>query len=214
MDYLWSELNGSYKNSVLNPIKNTNTVRDATKIFMQKFEAPKDYDKTWMVDKRTDYSNQMLATYGTGPRAKDLSPLPQLTSWGTGGNVSANLSSMNDRIRRINRMITKTREEANKTETAAQITTAITDAVDKATNSDQSVTQVLQVLSASLSTMIQLLSDIKENTAPKDDETDNESTRPGSKLPTVRADHFDSDTGVGTNSNNIGASIIDALTSK
>lgn len=214
LDYLWNELNGSYKNSVLNPITKTNSIRDATKIFMQKFEVPQDYDKEWKVDERTNYANTMYSTYGTGPRMKDLSPLPQFTSWGMGGGDSTNLSSMNDRIRRINRMITKTREEASKTETATQITSAITDAVDKATSSDQSMTQVLQVLTSSLSTMIQLLSDIKTNTTPKDDDGDMDTSGNTSNIPTVRADHFDSDSGVGTNTNDIGARIIDNLTSK
>ena len=131
--------------------------------------------------------------------------------WGT-GSASTNLNIVNDKIRKINSSITKMRAEAAQTETAAQVTQAITKAVDKATSSDQSTDQVLKVLTASLSTMIQLLSDIKDNTAKKDND---DSPRKGQNIPTVRADNFGSSvTPNGDNPNDIGAQIINNLTSK
>lgn len=39
LEYLWDELNSTEKNA-LNALRNTNTVEDATKVFMQKFERP------------------------------------------------------------------------------------------------------------------------------------------------------------------------------
>lgn len=39
LEYLWSELNSTEK-SALNALRNTSTVEDATKVFMQKFERP------------------------------------------------------------------------------------------------------------------------------------------------------------------------------
>lgn len=39
LEYLWDELNSTEK-SALNALKNTSTVADATKVFMQKFERP------------------------------------------------------------------------------------------------------------------------------------------------------------------------------
>lgn len=39
LEYLWSELN-STENGALNALRNTSTVADATKVFMQKFERP------------------------------------------------------------------------------------------------------------------------------------------------------------------------------
>jgi hypothetical protein len=60
--------------------------------------------------------------------------------------------------------------------------------------------------------MIQLLSDIKDNTAQNSSNTT--TTTSSDSLPTVRADNYGSSTGVGTNTDDIGASIIDALTSK
>lgn len=39
LEYLWEELNGSEKKA-LDALRNTSTVEDATKVFMQKFERP------------------------------------------------------------------------------------------------------------------------------------------------------------------------------
>lgn len=39
LEYLWSELNSTEKDA-LNALRNTSTVEDATKVFMQKFERP------------------------------------------------------------------------------------------------------------------------------------------------------------------------------
>lgn len=39
LEYLWDELNSTEK-SALNALRNTSTVEDATKVFMQKFERP------------------------------------------------------------------------------------------------------------------------------------------------------------------------------
>ena len=39
LEYLWDELNSTEKNA-LNALRNTTTVADATKVFMQKFERP------------------------------------------------------------------------------------------------------------------------------------------------------------------------------
>lgn len=39
LEYLWSELNSTEKGA-LNALRNTSTVEDATKVFMQKFERP------------------------------------------------------------------------------------------------------------------------------------------------------------------------------
>lgn len=39
LEYLWDELNSTEKNT-LNALRNTTTVEDATKVFMQKFERP------------------------------------------------------------------------------------------------------------------------------------------------------------------------------
>ena len=39
LEYLWDELNSTEKGA-LNALRNTTTVEDATKVFMQKFERP------------------------------------------------------------------------------------------------------------------------------------------------------------------------------
>ena len=42
LDYLWLELSTGYKTSTLDRMKNSNDVREAAKVFMLKFEVPKD----------------------------------------------------------------------------------------------------------------------------------------------------------------------------
>jgi hypothetical protein len=202
LDYLWNELSTSYKKSVLDPILKTSSAREASKIFMQKFEAPAGYKSSSTINLRGDYADKMLETYGKGP----------MESWGTG--PSTNLSALNKKISQINTTLTAAKNSAESESTAQQVTSAITQAVEKATSSDSSTDQVLKVLTASLSTMIQLLSDIKDNTASNKTDTTQTTTTSTSKIPTVRADNYDSTTGFGTNDNDIGANIIDVLTSK
>lgn len=210
LDFLWSELaNGSGK--VLDKIKNTSTTNDATEVFMKQFERPADTSAT-AVAKRQGYAQQMIEAYGTG-RKKRLSTIPQLTSWGTGN--STNLSAMNEKIRNVNSAINKIRNEAETGSTVSQVTSAITNAVKEtsAKSNGESDAAVLTLLTKSLATMIELLSDIKDNTKKTSSE-EVAATSSTNNLPTVRANMPTSESGYGNNGTDIGASIIDSLTKK
>lgn len=65
LQYLWQDLNDGYKNSTLIPIKATNDIREATRIFLQKFEIPVDNEKDYKINERTAYSTAILAQYGS-----------------------------------------------------------------------------------------------------------------------------------------------------
>lgn len=56
LEYLWSELNSTEKDA-LNALRNTSTVEDATKVFMQKFERPANWAANFK--KRLKYANSV-----------------------------------------------------------------------------------------------------------------------------------------------------------
>ena len=132
--------------------------------------------------------------------------------WGTG--PSATLSALNDKIQNINRMFTSMREETAEDTTIAQVTGKLTEAINNVSNPTSSDSeQMMKIMAQSLATMVELLTAIKENTTPKK-EAQPESTPQSKKLPVAKAKAFDDESGVGTNDRDIGASIIDVLTSK
>lgn len=134
------------------------------------------------------------------------------TEWGTG--PSATLSALNDKIQNINRMFTSMREETAEDTTIAQVTGKLTEAINNVSNPTSSDSeQMMKIMAQSLATMVELLTAIKENTTPKK-EAQPESTPQSKKLPVAKAKAFDDESGVGTNDRDIGASIIDVLTSK
>lgn len=56
LEYLWSELNSTEKGA-LNALRNTSTVADATKVFMQKFERPANWAANFK--NRLKYANSV-----------------------------------------------------------------------------------------------------------------------------------------------------------
>lgn len=56
LEYLWSELNSTEKGA-LNALRNTSTVEDATKVFMQKFERPANWATNFK--NRLKYANSV-----------------------------------------------------------------------------------------------------------------------------------------------------------
>lgn len=56
LEYLWDELNNTEK-SALNALRNTTTVEDATKVFMQKFERPANWAANFK--NRLKYANSV-----------------------------------------------------------------------------------------------------------------------------------------------------------
>lgn len=170
------------------------------------------YHGSGTADTSTDTSSSSVTSENTGDTGAGPG-LKTFSTWGTGSDT--NLNELNTQISNINRVITKTKEEAEEGSTVAQVTDALTSAVEKASGGtgDETSAAVLKLLTSSLGQMIQLLSAIKDNT----DKTTAEDTRgeypSASSVPKARANEV-SDTGVGVNDNDIGKKIMDALTIK
>ena len=212
LDYLYSELEGSYKKNVLDPMRNAKSVAEASKIFLQKFEAPATKDEQSTIDLRASYAQNWYDMYhdkyGTGKKANELN---FFQSYGTGdGNVSA----LNDKIRKYNNVITSSRYET--TDPVDTTTTAMKNALTELNTTDPQVIQIMNTMVTSFTTMIQLLSEIKQNTStttptqgPTSGQNDSKYKNKYANLPVAEAEYPDMDTGYET-----GVKIIDKLTAK
>lgn len=212
LDYLYNELEGSYKKNVLDPMKNAKSVAEASKIFLQKFEAPATKDEQSTIDLRASYAQNWYDMYhdkyGTGKKANELN---FFQSYGTGdGNVSA----LNDKIRKYNNVITSSRYET--TDPVDTTTTAMKNALTELNTTDPQVIQIMNTMVTSFTTMIQLLSEIKQNTSattptqgPTSGQNDSKYKNKYANLPVAEAEYPDMDTGYET-----GVKIIDKLTAK
>lgn len=197
LDLLWKEMNDY---GLIDEMNKSNSVRDASTTFLQQFEKPASMYESSTINKRATDAQSFYDEYGAGP------------GWGMG--PSTNLLNLNDRIRSINTRIRKIQADAEEGTTVSQITNKITEAVrDHSSGGTSGDSEVLNVLTKSLTTMIELLSAIKENTNHSDD--DKEESKPkGSKIPTVRGDNFGSSMNSANDQVDVGSRIVDALTSK
>lgn len=187
------------------------SVSDASKIILQQFEKPESMNETSTINKRAGYSQEIYDKFKNEEGTTGMGPGVD-SSWGKG--PTSNLSNLNDRVNRINNTITKIQSEAAEGSTVAQVTNAITKAVTDSSNSGNNNTEdMLNVLTKSLATMIDLLSAIKDNTASNDDVRTMSSE--DDSMPTVKAnDIIRSNATDNPNNNNSGAKIMDLLTSK
>ena len=177
-------------------------------------------------EKRAGYANGIYENYaGSGSSGEDKST----TSTGKGPGLeefdealnygkgpSANLEAMNNQISAINAQIKKAKQQTDDESTASKLTKSVTDAIEKTVSTGDTNSDVVNVLSTSLSKMIELLAAIKDNTDPKNNQSGPTSGQQR-ELPTVRADNFGADgtnTGVGTNTEDIGATIMNTLTAR
>ena len=177
-------------------------------------------------EKRAGYANGIYENYaGSGSSGEDKST----TSTGKGPGLeefdealnygkgpSANLEAMNNQISAINAQIKKAKQQTDDESTASKLTKSVTDAIEKTVSTGDTDSDVVNVLSTSLSKMIELLAAIKDNTDPKNNQGGPTSGQQR-ELPTVRADNFGADgtnTGVGTNTEDIGATIMNTLTAR
>ena len=177
-------------------------------------------------EKRAGYANGIYENYaGSGSSDEDKST----TSTGKGPGLeefdealnygkgpSANLEAMNNQISAINAQIKKAKQQTDDESTASKLTKSVTDAIEKTVSTGDTNSDVINVLSTSLSKMIELLAAIKDNTDPKNNQGGPTSGQQR-ELPTVRADNFGADgtnTGVGTNTEDIGATIMNTLTAR
>lgn len=212
LDYLYSELEGPYKNNVLDPMKRASSVSEASKIFLQKFEAPATKDEPSTINLRASYAQNWYdmyhGKYGTGKKGDKLR---FFQSYGTG---DGNISALNDKIRKYNNVIASSRYET--TDPVDTTTTAMKNVLTELNTTDPQVIQIMNTMVTSFTTMIQLLSEIKQNTAnttptggPTSGQSDSKYKNKYANLPVAEAEYPDMDTGYET-----GVKIIDKLTAK
>lgn len=220
LDYLWNELNGSYKSSVLDKLKQTGSVKDASTIVLKNFENPENADS--QINTRAGYAQTYYDLYanqefgggvGIGKKQVDLPDL----GFGTGTEASdANISALNDRIRRINNLIANTRESADSAQSDDMVA-KMTNVITQATTASPETDSTLKMIATALTTMVGLLTDIKKNTEPatsadiapsKQSATSSKRGGKYGNLPVAEA-NVDSE-----NDYEVGAKIIDRLTSK
>ena len=212
LDYLWDELNSSYKTSTLEPLKKASSIRDATKIFLQEYERPAGYKSEDKVNERTKSAEEMLKLYGSGPG------LPTWKRFGTGDKsaADANIDFLEEKVRRLNKMITTTQQDANEaqaTDVANNIQNTIAQAGAGVGTSDVATLEVLKSIATSINTMVQLLQDIKQNTTPAAESSTTTTTSKYSNLPVAEngSGMYSTDQ---TTQYQSGADIINWLTSK
>lgn len=191
LDHMWSELS----NTSLLKRMNAANAADASTMFMKEYEMPELMNDPAAIAKRAADSQSFLEEYGTGPYT--------------------NVQALTNKVRTINSTISKIRSEAEQGSTIEQVTNHLVDTVKNATsNNDSTSDKMMQLLTSSLATMIELLSDIKNNTAVQEDVRSMKSSGTDTRnLPAAEAYPYD-DTGVGTNDTDVGLRIVNALTSK
>lgn len=195
LDFLWNDLNTKYKEALMDPIRQSDSLEDIAVKFMQTYEKPAGYKTEAKKQERINAAKTVLSQFGTGR-----------------GDLT-NLNSMNNRIRGMNSTITKLNEFGKGESTAVMATKQITDAIKSSEfgkgESDATTQQMLQLMTKAFGQMISLLSDIKDNTGSTS--TTSSSTR-SRNVKTVRGDNYDANMDTETNSTDYGRMIVDNLT--
>ena len=145
------------------------------------------------------YANVDNPTTGAGP------------GWGRGvADMSDSHSAIMADVRRINAQFDKARDEAQTDSTVATLTEKITEAVGASSSGGApgEYTDALQVIAASMATMVDLLTKISKNTEKTADDSTS-SINSNSSLPTVQPHYPNGD----KNPEDVGALTINRLTS-
>ena len=200
LDYLWDTLNGNWKKSTLDPILASDSLEDGAVTFMENYEKPYDMDKPYKREERVNAAREMLNMFGTG-RGRDMT----------------NLNAMNGKVRSINTTMTKLAEFGRGESTAVAATNRIAEAIENSEfgkgPQDGTTTQMLELMTKTFGKMIELLSEIKDNTANISEVTNNSGSDDDSSY--VRGDNYSTDmTGSAGNQTNYGKDIIDRLTKR
>lgn len=200
LDYLWDTLNGQWKKSTLDPILASDSLEDGAVTFMQNYEKPYGMDTDSKKNERIQGAREMLELFGTG-RGRDMT----------------NLNAMNGKVRNINTTMTKLAEFGRGESTAVAATNRIAEAIENSDfgkgPQDGTTAQMLELMTKTFGKMIELLSEIKDNTANISEVTNNSGSGDDSSY--VRGDNYSTDmTGSAGNQNNYGKDIIDRLTKR
>lgn len=195
LDFLWNDLNTKYKDALMDPIRQSDSLEDIAVKFMQIYEKPAGYKTEAKKQERINAAKTVLSQFGTGR-----------------GDLT-NLNSMNSRIRGMNSTITKLNEFGKGESTAVMATKQITDAIKNNEfgkgPSDATTQQMLQLMTKAFGQMISLLSDIKDNTNHSSDTSSSNRSKP---MKTVRGDNYSANMDTESNSTDYGRIIVDNLT--
>ena len=195
LDFLWNDLNTKYKDALMDPIRQSDSLEDIAVRFMQTYEKPAGYKTEAKKQERINAAKTVLSQFGTGR-----------------GDLT-NLNSMNSRIRGMNSTITKLNEFGKGESTAVMATKQIADAIKSNEfgkgASDATTQQMLQLMTKAFGQMISLLSDIKDNT---NHSSDTSSSTRGKSMKTVRGDNYSANMDTESNSTDYGRIIVDNLT--
>jgi hypothetical protein len=91
LDYLWQELNSGYKTRVLDPLKATASLEEATNLFLEKFEVPADIAGNRLI--RLGFANKILDLYGGGSSAVNIGSSNTNGGGSCGSSVNASGSA-------------------------------------------------------------------------------------------------------------------------
>ena len=91
LDYMWQELNGSYKSSVLDPIKASTSLEDATYIWLEHYEIPGDIPGQKPI--RLGFAQSMLQELGGGTSSTTAGGGTD-SGCGTGNAVSGSVAKI------------------------------------------------------------------------------------------------------------------------
>ena len=226
LDFLNYEL-GQY--GLINKLNSSKSVADASTIMLQQFEKPAGMYNQSTIDYRTSLSNKYydesdpntataLKTNAQNEvQAAAMGPgdpnTAKSVTWGKG--PSTNLTALNDRISKINTVLTNVQNETKEGATVEKIANKLTTAIESTgmiTNGSSGGNDLMEMMVKYMATMVELLGDIKDNTAANKDL--NTVTSPyDSGLPTA-SPRYQGVGDTGTNQKNVGLPIIDKLTSK
>lgn len=197
LDFLWNDLNTKYKSSLMDPIRQSDSLEDIAVKFMQTYEKPAGYKTDAKKNERINAAKTVLSQFGTGR-----------------GDMT-NLTAMNGRIRGMNNTMTQQAEFGRGESTAVMATKQIADAITSTDfgkgNGDGTTQQMLQLMTKTFGQIVSLLSDIKDNTSSQT----NDSVLNRSKLSgtIARGDNYDADGSSNSlNTTDYGKMIVDNLT--
>ena len=226
LDFLNYEL-GQY--GLINKLNSSKSVADASTIMLQQFEKPAGMYNQSTIDYRTSLSNKyydesdpntataLKTNAQNDVQAAAMGPgdpnTAKSVTWGKG--PSTNLTALNDRISKINTVLTNVQNETREGATVEKIANKLTTAIESTgaiTNGSSGGDNLMEMMVKYMATMVELLGDIKDNTAANKDL--NTVTSPyDSGLPTT-SPRYQGVGDTGTNQKNVGLPIIDKLTSK
>ena len=226
LDFLNYEL-GQY--GLIDKLNSSKSVADASTIMLQQFEKPAGMYNQSTIDYRTSLSNKyydesdsdtstpLKTNAQNDVQAAAMGPgdpnTAKSVTWGKG--PSTNLTALNDRISKINTVLTNVQNETKEGATVEKIANKLTTAIESTgaiTNGSSGGNELMEMMVKYMATMVELLGDIKDNTAANKDL--NTVTSPyDSGLPTT-SPRYQGVGDTGTNQKNVGLPIIDKLTSK